>query len=307
MGERLVSVCVLGGINLDYVVRTAALPAPGETVAGRDLVTTPGGKGANQAVAAARFGAPTRLLGAVGQDAAGAQMLAFLASTGVDAAGVVRIQGHATGQAFITLDAVGRNTIVVAAGANGAYLDDRVRAADLSGVRVMLTQFEATLPAIEALFRASEAEDAVKILNAAPAIEEGAPLLPLADIVIVNETELARFAGLDAPPATRAAVSAAARRLIARPDQTVIATLGAEGALAVTGSDEIHAPGRRTDVVDTVGAGDCFCGVLAAALAEGFGLERAMAYANAAAAISVTRPGAAQSAPKRAEIDRAVG
>lgn len=301
------SVCVLGGINLDYVVRTASLPAPGETVAGRDLVTSPGGKAANQAVASARFGAPTRLLGAVGHDAAGAQMLAFLASTGVDAAGIARIQGHATGQAFITLDALGRNTIVVAAGANAAYLDDRVRAADLSGVRVMLTQFEATLPAIEALFRAPEAEDAVKILNAAPAIEEGAPLLPLADIVIVNETELARFAGLDAPPATRAAVSAAARRLIARPDQTVIATLGAEGALAVTGSDEIHAPGRRTDVVDTVGAGDCFCGVLAAALAEGFGLERAMAYANAAAAISVTRPGAAQSAPRRAEIDRAVG
>jgi len=157
------------------------------------------------------------------------------------------------------------------------------------------------------MFRAPEAEDAVKILNAAPALEEGAPLLPLADIVIVNETELARFAGLDDAPATRAAVSAAARRIIARPDQTIIATLGAEGALAVTASEEIYAAGRRTDAVDTVGAGDCFCGVLAAALAEGFGLERAMTYANAAASISVTRPGAAQSSPKRAEIDRIVG
>ncbi|MFN3522784.1 MAG: ribokinase [Phenylobacterium sp.] len=301
------SVCVLGGINLDHVVRVTALPAPGETAAGRDLAVTPGGKAANQAVAAARFGARARLLGAVGQDAAGAQMLAFLARAGVDASGVTRLEGQTTGQAFITIDRAGRNTIVVAAGANAAFLDDHVRAADLGGARVLLTQLEATLPAVEALFRAPAAADAVKILNAAPALEEAAPLLPLADIVVVNEIELARFAGLEAPPAGLAAATAAARRLLARPDQTVVATLGAEGALAVTGGEAIHAPGRRAEAVDTVGAGDCFCGVLAAALAEGLGLEPALSYANAAASIAVTRRGAAESAPRRAEVERLVG
>jgi ribokinase len=297
-----VSVCVLGGINLDHVVRVLALPEPGETVAGRDLVQSPGGKGANQAVAAARFGAPVRLLGAVGQDGPGAQVLSFLARAGVDISGVARIAGQPTGQAFVTLDRRGENTIVVAPGANAAFLDDQVRAADLSGAAVLLTQFEAALPAVEAFFRAPAAADAVKILNAAPALAEGAPLLPLADIVVVNATELARFAGLSDPPGHHAAVAAAARRLIARPDQTVIVTLGADGALAATASDTLHAPGRRAEVVDTVGAGDCFCGVLAAALAEGAGLEAALGWANAAAAISVTRPGAADSAPRRAEI-----
>ncbi|WP_374569790.1 ribokinase [Phenylobacterium sp.] len=301
------SVCVLGGINLDYVVKVAALPARGETVSGRELATTPGGKAANQAVAAARFGAPTRLIGAVGQDAAGAQMLAFLARAGVDLTAVARIEGQPTGQAFITLDNRGGNTIVVASGANAACLDEHVLAQDLSDARVVLAQFEATLPAIEALFRSPQTADAVKILNAAPALLEGAPLLPLADVLIVNETELARFAGLDDAPSTQAAVTAAARNLIARPDQTVVATLGAEGAVAVTAGETLHVPGRRVDAVDTVGAGDCFCGVFAAALAEGYGLEDAMVRANAAASISVLRPGAAQSSPKRAEIDRLVG
>ncbi|MDP3384059.1 MAG: PfkB family carbohydrate kinase, partial [Phenylobacterium sp.] len=146
------SVCVLGGVNLDYVAQVAALPRPGETVASRSLAQFPGGKGANQAVAAARLGAQVRLLGAVGHDAAGDVMLDFLTGAGVDVAGVRRGADAPTGQAFITVDETARNMIVVAAGANALYGADAARAADLAGAGVILTQFEATLAAIETIF-----------------------------------------------------------------------------------------------------------------------------------------------------------
>ncbi len=296
------SVCVLGGVNLDHVAQVADLPRPGETVASRGLAQFPGGKGANQAVAAARLGAKTRLLGAVGQDGAGDVMLDFLAGAGVDMAGVRREAGAPTGQAFITVDDAARNMIVVAAGANALYGADAARTADLGGAGVVLTQFEATLAAIETVFTRPEAAGALKILNTAPALAEGAPLLGLADMLILNETELASFAGLDAEPADPEAAIAAARSL-ARPGQTVLATLGAAGAVAVRGDEVFRVMGLRQRAVDTTGAGDCFCGALAAGLDRGLALPAAMAFANAAAALSVTRAGAAASMPLSAEVE----
>lgn len=298
-------VCVLGGINLDHVASVESLPAPGETVTSSSLARFPGGKAGNQAVAAARTGVTTRLLGAVGADEPGAFMRGFLSGAGVDLTGVIEIPDAPTGQAFITLDAAGRNSIVVAPGANAQYGAAEIAAADLTGVTVFLTQFEATLSAVEALFLSPEAQAGVKILNAAPALMEGAPLLALADILIVNETELARFAGLTQPPADAEAAAMAALTLAA-PGQAVIATLGGDGAVIVRDGEVTRAPGRRAEVIDTTGAGDCFCGALAARLAEGANLETAVNYANAAAAISVTRPGAATSSPTRAEVEAAL-
>ena len=296
------SVCVLGGVNLDHVAQVAELPRPGETVASRSLAQFPGGKGANQAVAAARLGAKVRLLGAVGQDGAGGVMLNFLGGAGVDVAGVRREADASTGQAFITVDDAARNMIVVAAGANALYGADAANAADLGGAGIILTQFEATLAAIETIFTRPEAAGALKILNTAPALMEGARLLALADILILNETELASFAGLDAEPAAPDAAIAAARSL-ARSGQTVLATLGAAGAVAVRGDEVFRVAGLRQRAVDTTGAGDCFCGALAAALDRGLALAAAMAFANAAAALSVTRAGAAASMPLSAEVE----
>ena len=296
------SVCVLGGVNLDHVARVAVLPRAGETVASRTLSQFPGGKGANQAVATARLGAATRLLGAVGQDGAGDIMLDFLGGAGVDVAGVRRETDAPTGQAFITVDDAARNMIVVAAGANALYGADAANAAELGGAGVILTQFEATLAAIETIFTRPEAAGALKILNTAPALMEGARLLALADILILNETELASFAGLDAEPADPDAAIAAARSL-ARSGQTVLATLGAAGAVAVRGDEVFRVAGLRQRAVDTTGAGDCFCGALAAGLDRGLALPAAMAFANAAAALSVTRAGAAASMPLSAEVE----
>ncbi|MBW0151596.1 MAG: ribokinase [Phenylobacterium sp.] len=296
------SVCVLGGVNLDHVARVTVLPRPGETVASRNLAQFPGGKGANQAVAAARLGAQVRLLGAVGLDGAGDFMLDFLTSAGVAVDGVRREAEAATGQAFITVDDAARNMIVVAAGANALFGADAASAADLSATGVILTQFEATLAAIETLFTRPEAAGALKILNTAPALSDGAPLLALADMLILNETELASFAGLGAEPADPEAAIAAARSL-ARPGQTVLATLGAAGAVAVRGDEVFRVGGLRQQAVDTTGAGDCFCGALAAGLDRGMPLPAAMAFANAAAALSVTRAGAAASMPTAAEVE----
>lgn len=295
-------VCVLGGINLDHVATVEQLPAPGETVSSSGLARFPGGKAGNQAVAAARSGAATRLLGATGFDEPGAYLRGFLAEAGVDLAGMIEVADAPTGQAFITLDAAGRNSIVVAPGANARYGAAEIAAADLSGAQIFLTQFEAPLPAVEALFRSAQAQAGVKILNAAPALMEGAPLLALADILVVNETELARFAGLAETPASANEAAEAALRLAA-PGQAVIATLGGDGVVIARDGKVTRVRGRPAKVVDTTGAGDCFCGALAARLAEGVDLETAVIYANAAAAISVTRAGAATSSPARAEVE----
>jgi len=296
------SVCVIGSLNLDIVCRVAELPAPGETVAGLGVERLPGGKGGNQAVAAARAGAHTVMVAAVGQDEAGEIMLASLKDAGVDAARVVALPNHPTGQAFIWVSAAGENSIVVAGGANAFLTPDR--ASDLAGHAVILGQLETPVATLEAAF--ARAGGARRILNAAPALEAGRALLPLTDILIVNETELARYARSAAVPESEADIAAAARTLIGRDDQTVIVTLGKAGALAVSRSDVHRVAGRPARVVDTTGAGDCFCGVLAARLSEGAPLAEAMAWANAAAGLSTQKPGAAPSMPTRGEIEAAL-
>jgi len=291
------SVCVLGSINLDIVCRVDALPARGETVAGLSVHRFPGGKGLNQAAASARWGTSTALIGAVGDDDAADPLLDELAAAGVQTSGVARLAGVATGHGYIFVSGAGENMIVISGGANRDLTTAHVRAQPAGDHTVFLSQLETPLAATAALFTSEAALRGVRILNAAPALDEGRALFPLADFIVVNEVELARYAGEEGEAATQA------RRLISRPGQTVVVTLGAAGAAAVDASDTFVAPGLAAQVVDTTGAGDCFCGVLAATLSQGADLRQALAWANAAAALSTQTAGAAPSMPTRAAVE----
>ena len=297
------TVFVLGSINLDAVARVDDLPRPGETVAGKSLELFLGGKGANQAVAAARMGAATRLMGAVGGDDSGAGLKAKLAGYGVQVADVAELQGAPTGQAHVWVADNAENMIVVTAGANAMITPQQVAATPIEGQRVLLCQLETPATAIEALFRAGAAKGALRILNAAPALPQGAALFPPTDILIVNQTELASYAKLDREPVKLEEVSVASRKLMSRPDQTIIVTLGAAGAAVVRRDEAFLVEGKKVKAIDTVGAGDCFCGALAATLSQGLDLGEAVELANAAAALSVQKAGAAPSMPSRREVE----
>ena len=298
------SVCVVGSLNFDIICRVARLPRPGETVAGSDLVRLPGGKGGNQAAAAARAGAKTVFVGAIGRDEPGEIMLSALKDSGVDVSGVVVFEDIASGHAFVSVADSGENSIVLALGANTGLASEHVVEAAAAGHAVLLAQLECPVETVAAAFRA--APDAIKILNAAPAMLAAQALFPLIDILIVNETELALFADVGDLDGVEA-VAAAARGLMVQPGQIVVVSLGAAGAVAVLADRLELVEGRPAKVIDTVGAGDCFCGVLAARLAEGAVLGEAMVWANAAASLSVERRGAMPAMPMRAEIEAALG
>jgi ribokinase len=295
------SVQVLGSINLDTVYRMRRLPRAGETVLADGLEHYPGGKGANQAMAAARWGAPTSLIGAVGRDEPGERLLAHLKAAGVDVTNVARLAETPTGIAQICVSDEGENMIVVVSGANRAVTPEWVAQIDPGGAAVFLAQLETPLDAVEAFLRRGRGAGGVTILNAAPALEVARPLFDLADIVVCNQGELALYAEATEPGTPEAARELAAE-LLGRTDQTLVITLGASGALAVTAGGIIAVPGHPARVVDTTGAGDCFCGVLAAALAEGELLEPAMRLANRAAALSTQQSGAAVPPDLRARV-----
>jgi ribokinase len=301
------SVCVMGSLNLDIVAFVEALPAHGETVMSTRVERFPGGKGANQAVAAARSGVRTHLLGAVGRDEPGDVMLAAMRSAGVETGEVLRLAEAPTGQAYIWVSAAGENSIVVAGGANLAVTPQMFDLESAARSRVLLAQLETPVATIEAFFGGAPAQaGCLRVLNAAPASEAARRLLPLTDILIVNETELALFARTSKPPEALDDVVAAARGLVARPDQTVVVTLGKAGAVAVGAIGRTVIAGRPAKVVDTTGAGDCFCGSLAARLSEDAELGDALQWANAAAALSTERAGAVPSMPTRAQIEAAL-
>ena len=284
----------MGSVNADLVVRVDRLPVPGETRLARDAVTLPGGKGANQAVAAARSGAPTRFVGAVGTDAHGGELLASLVEDGVDTRHVHRANGP-SGLAVIQVDEAGANTILVVPGANAAVSREVVEAAmdggALDGCGAVLAQLEIDVDAVQAAFDRARAAGLVTILNAAPgrALPEG--LVAVTDVLVVNETELLAAAGLGS-----AGVADDALVALACIVPTVVLTLGADGTRVVDASGDTHLPALPVEVVDTVGAGDAFCGVLAASMAAGAAIGDAVVRANAAGALATTVRGA-RSAP----------
>jgi ribokinase len=297
------SVLVAGSINMDVVARAERHPRVGETIAGREVLYFPGGKGANQAVAAAKLGARAALIGRLGKDAFGAELRTFLAGQRVDVNLVRETAGVHTGTAIITL-ADADNTIVVVPGANGLVTPEDVVAAALAKGDIAVSQFEIPIPAISAFFTQARMAGAVTVLNPAPAQEFGKDLLALVDVVVLNETEL----GLLARTALNGSTDPArfietARALQARRDQIICVTLGKRGVVALAADGEtIIIPGRAVKAVDTTGAGDCFVGALAARLALGSTMRDAVGYANAAASISVQRMGAAPSMPTAAEV-----
>jgi len=300
------SVLVAGSINMDVVARAERHPRVGETVAGRDVLYFPGGKGANQAVAAAKLGARAALIGRLGKDAFGAELRTFLAGQGVDVSLVREAAGVHTGTAIITL-ADADNTIVVVPGANGTVTPEDVVAAALAKGDIAVSQFEIAIPAISAFFTRARMAGAATILNPAPAREFSKDLLDLVDVLVLNETELGLLAKAALHEADDVARFVEAAGLLqARHDQIICVTLGKRGVVALADGETIAVPGRAVKAVDTTGAGDCFVGALAARLAEGATFRDALGYANAAASISVQRMGAAPSMPTAAEVEAAL-
>jgi ribokinase len=287
---------------MDIVVSIGHLPQPGETIGLGTLDHFPGGKGANQAIAAARLGSETSILGAVGNDAHAITLIDYLQSSGVSTGSISQKAECSTGQAFIWVSAAGENMIVVVPGANHAFGPDAL--GDLpEGASVLLSQFEMPLETIRAFFSAPAAKAGRKIINAAPALAGGKPLFALADIVILNEVELSAFSDSGLPEISdHETLIAQARTLMSRPEQIIIVTIGAAGAIAVSGSEWFHVSGREAPVVDTTGAGDCFCGALAAALDDGLELREAINFANLSASLAVGRKGAGPAMPTRAEV-----
>ncbi|NML93410.1 ribokinase [Novosphingobium olei] len=297
------TVVVFGSINRDLVMRVRRLPLAGETVAAYGLELLPGGKGANQATASALHGAPTLLIGAVGDDAHGAAMLAGLTAAGVDSSAIVQVAGP-TGLAHVFVSDEGENQIVIVTGANG---EARAPLAFPSCADHAVAVAQAEVPASEVARFLALARDAgaCTLFNPAPANAEGAALIALADMVVLNETELAFFTGGNVSEGDDA-VEAAARRLMARDRQWVVVTLGGEGVLACGPGETLRIAAPKVAVVDTTGAGDTFCGVLAARLSEGAGMAQALQLACIAASLSVQRVGAAASMPTRAEVEAAL-
>ena len=298
-------VFVAGSINMDVVATADRHPKVGETVAGKAVHYFPGGKGANQAVAAAKLGALTTLIGRLGTDAFGNRLRAFLAAQSVDLASVKDTADTHSGTAIITI-ADADNTIVVVPGANALVSAKDVAAASLAKGDIAVSQFEIPLPTISAFFKRARAAGATTILNPAPAIAFGPELLDLVDILVLNETELGfltntRLGDTDEP----ARLIEAARSLQAGSDRIICVTLGKRGVLALIDGQASMIAGRAVKTVDTTGAGDCFVGALAAQLAGGKTVRDALDYANAAASICVQRMGAAPSMPTAAEVESA--
>jgi ribokinase len=287
-------IVVVGSANMDLVVRQARLPRPGETMFGSEFTTVPGGKGLNQAVAAARAGGSVAFVGAVGDDGFGAQLRDQLAADGIDVA-TVRTVGVATGTAHISVVDGGENSIVVVSGANGAVdeLDDDDRAV-LGAARYVVAQFERPLPLVRAAFAAARDAGATTVLTPAPVLDPG-DLLELTDILVPNADEACELAGVDDPSAAALALS--------RRAGTVVMTRGPEGALiARDGEIVAEVPSPRVEAVDTTAAGDTFVGTLVTRLAAGDAIEAAARTAAVAASIAVTRPGASSSMPTWDEI-----
>jgi ribokinase len=296
-------IIVIGSINLDLIASVERLPDPGETVAGDAFKTAPGGKGANQALAAARAGARVRMIGAVGKDAFAAEALACLREGGVELSGVREVHA-ATGTAHILVDSHGENVIVVVPGANRAVTPGDLAKANPKKGDILLLQHEIPQATIEAALDTARAAGATTILNTAPFRTEAASCLGKADYVVANETEfdlygeLLKLRGRDRPARMKSFAESTGR--------TIIVTLGGEGVLAASPDAFFEAPALKIIPVDTVGAGDTFCGYLAAGLASGLGLEDALRRAAAAGSLACLKPGAQPAIPLAKEVDAAL-
>ncbi|MBB5190273.1 ribokinase [Silvimonas terrae] len=297
-------VLIVGSLNMDLVGRAPRLPKPGETLSGTTFATIAGGKGGNQAVAAARLGAKVAMIGATGADSYGDILRAGLAAEGIDGSGVATVANVATGVAMIIVDDASQNAILIIPGANGTVTpaaisqhEALIRAAD-----VVVCQLEVPHDTVFAALQSARRLGKVTVLNPAPV---SAPLpvawLAEADYLIPNEIEAATLSGIPVDSPQDACI--AAQRLRAMGARNVLITLGSRGLVSLTGEDTVHYPGTPVKAVDTTAAGDTFAGGFAAALARGATVHDAILLGQRAAAISVTRAGAQPSIPYLHEVE----
>ncbi len=298
-------VAVVGSANADLVLPVGRLPRPGETVLATGRSVSAGGKGLNQAVAAARAGARTSFVTALGPDAEGTELRAVLDAEGVRA--TVRESSLPTGLAVVMVDERGENSIVVAPGANADLVDlTPQELAAVVGATVLLMQLEVPIPTVAAAAQAARAAGTMVVLNAAPAAVLGDDVLECVDVLVVNEGEARTLAGPDAEGTTLRGAAEVETLVLALLERvpTVVVTLGAAGAVLAARDGTRHVePARRVTVVDTTAAGDTFAGYLCAALAEGAEMPIALRRATAAASLCVQRPGAVPAVPRRIEVD----
>lgn len=296
-------VVIVGSLNMDLVTRAPRLPRAGETLAGQSFVTVPGGKGANQAVAAARLGASVAMVGCVGDDAYGEQLRTALLAEGIDCQAVTPVSGESTGVALIVVDDSSQNAIVIVAGGNGHVTASVVDSFDalLSGAEVIICQLEVPLDTVGHVLKRGHELGKTVILNPAPA---SGPLpaewFAWIDYLIPNESEATALTGL--PVDSTASADAAASALLKAGVSKVIVTLGEQGALFASASRSEHFPAPKVQPVDTTAAGDTFVGGFAAALADSKSESDAIRFGQVAAALSVTRSGAQPSIPTFAEV-----
>ncbi|TDE95006.1 ribokinase [Occultella glacieicola] len=293
----MTGIAVVGSLNEDLVVEVVVAPAAGETVLARGHQRGLGGKGANQAVAAARLGGRVHLTGCVGDDAGGNEFRRRLAAERIDTTGIRVRDGGATGLAVIVVDRAGENRILVSAGSNATLGQGDLSEGALATASVVLAQLEVPADAVLAAFRMAAGR---RILNAAPAAPVSAELLELVDILVVNETELASITGRGIPESPHEALAQAG---VVTGPETVVVTLGGSGCVVLTSGESWHEPGRTVPVVDTTAAGDAFCGALAVRLSVGDDLRSAVRYATRVGAAVVTRRGAIDSLPTLTELD----
>ena len=297
------AVAIVGSLNMDLRVQTPRLPIPGETLLGTGFSTDGGGKGANQAVAAARMGAAVAMLGRVGRDAHGVALTQSLQADGIDTTSVSEDPAAPTGTAIILLMPDGENSIIVIPGANHRYTPAHIAdsAAMLRSAKVVVAQLECPLDTVRAALALAHGAGVCTVLNAAPAQPLDDALLATVDWLVVNEIEAAMLT--DLPTDTPAQIETAAQALRQRGPSQVVVTLGAAGLLHVGPDGVLALPAPRVTAVDTTGAGDTFVGALATGLADGLQITAALTRAQVAAALAVTRLGTQSAMPTRAEVD----
>lgn len=292
-------IVVVGSYNVDFIFQVNRFPAPGETVPSETVNRHHGGKGANQAVAAARLGADVQFIANVGNDMFGHSAIEFLQKQGVGTDFVKLDPNRPTGTASVYVDHAGDNMISLSLGANKNLSPAAVEAAEeiIAEADFLLTQLETPVATAQSALSIARRNGVRTILNPAPAIKASMDLMAYADIITPNEIEMDQIYGdidfLDAD---------AAAYMLASESQIIVMTLGPQGARWITRDDTMGIQGFGVDTIDTTGAGDCFCGALAVGLAEGFDLSDAVRFANAAAALSTTRTGAAKSMPRREAV-----
>jgi ribokinase len=296
-------IAVVGSLHMDFIVTVKAIPRIGETVLGSGFKRSPGGKGANQAVAAAKLGADVVLIGRVGADAVGRELIETVQAQGIDVTYVLEDEGAYTGLALILVDEAGGNIIAVASGADMNCRPEDIKRAEeaITASKVLLTQLEIPLPVVESALDVTHRRGVRVILNPAPAHDLSDDLLKKVYLLTPNKTEAEFLSGITIRDLRTAEI--AAERLLARGVDNVVMTLGREGAMLATRHETVHIEGVDVQAIDTTGAGDAFCGALAVAIAIGKDLREAVTYANVVGALTTTKIGAQNAIPTREEFE----